>query len=84
MSSGTPVIASRLGGLPEVLEDGETGFLVPPGDETALHQRIEMLLDDRALALRMGAKARDRVLARWTWAQCARRCLAAYRELVPA
>ena len=83
MASGTPVIASRVGGLPEVIEDHETGFLVPPGDAAALRQRIETLLDDRALASWMGAKARERVLARWTWTQCARRCLAAYRELIP-
>lgn len=83
MASGTPVIASRVGGLPEVVEDGETGFLVPPGDVVTLRQRIETVLDDRALASRMGSRARDRVLARWTWARCAERCLAAYRELVP-
>jgi glycosyltransferase involved in cell wall biosynthesis len=84
MASGTPVIASRVGGIPEVVEDGETGFLVAPGDVSALRQRIETLRNDRALASRMGARARDRVFARWTWAQCAERCLAAYRELVPA
>jgi glycosyltransferase involved in cell wall biosynthesis len=84
MASGTPVIASRAGGLPEVVEDGETGFLVPSGDETALRERIEMLLGDPAMAARLGARARERVLARWTWDQCAERCLAAYRELVPA
>jgi glycosyltransferase involved in cell wall biosynthesis len=83
MASGTPVIASRVGGLAEVVDDGDTGFLVPPGDDTALRQRIETLLSDPARAARMGARARDRVLARWTWARCAQRCLAAYRELVP-
>jgi glycosyltransferase involved in cell wall biosynthesis len=84
MASGTPVIASRVGGLPEVVEDGETGFLVPPGDVAALRQRIETLLVDRALAARMGARARNRVLAGWTWALCAQRCLATYRELISA
>ncbi len=84
MASATPVIASGVGGLQEVVEDGETGFLSPPGDETALRERIEMLLGDPARAARMGARARERVLARWTWEQCAERCLAAYRELVPA
>jgi glycosyltransferase involved in cell wall biosynthesis len=83
MASGTPVIASRVGGLPEVVEHGETGFLVPPGDETALRQCIETLVGDPARAARMGARARRRVLDRWTWAHCAQRCLAAYRELVP-
>ena len=84
MASGTPVIASRLGGVPEVVEDGETGFLVPPGDEIALRERLETLLGDPARAARLGARARERVLAQWTWEQCAERCLAAYRELVPA
>ncbi len=84
MASGTPVIASRVGGLAEVVEDGRTGYLVEPGDVGALRDRIETLLDDRALASRMGALARERVLAQWTWAQCAQRCLAAYRELIPA
>ncbi|HEX2193403.1 MAG TPA: glycosyltransferase family 4 protein [Candidatus Limnocylindria bacterium] len=82
MASGTPVIASRLGGLPEVVEDGETGFLVPPGEEAALRQRMETLLQDPALAADMGAQARQRVLARWTWAHCAERCRAAYAELL--
>jgi len=84
MASGTPVIASRVGGIPEVVEDGETGFLVEPGDVPALRQRIETLRDDRALASRMAALARDRVLARWPSAQCAHSCLAAYRELALA
>jgi glycosyltransferase involved in cell wall biosynthesis len=84
MASGTPVIASRVGGLPEVVEDGETGFLVPPGDETALRERIETLVGDPAQAARLGTRARERVLAQWTWEHCAERCLDAYRELVPA
>lgn len=84
MASGTPVIASRIGGLPEVVEDGETGFLVPSGDVDALLRRIEDVLADRAMAARLGARARERVLARWTWAQCAERCLAAYDELLGA
>ncbi len=84
MASGTPVVASRVGGLPEVVEDGVTGYLVAPGDVEPLRDRIQTLLGDRALAARMGALARERVLARWTWAQCAERCLAVYRELVSA
>jgi glycosyltransferase involved in cell wall biosynthesis len=82
MASGTPVIASRVGGLPEVIEDGETGFLITPGDVAGLRHRMETLLDDRVLAARMGALARDRVLAHWTWARCAERCRAAYTELL--
>ena len=82
MASGTPVVASRTGGVPEVVVDGETGFLVEPGDVAALHDRVATLLDDRRLARRMGDAGRAAVLDRFTWAACADRCLAAYREVV--
>jgi glycosyltransferase involved in cell wall biosynthesis len=81
MASGTPVVASRIGGLAEVVVDGETGFLVPPGDAAALGDRLARLLSDRRLAARLGAGARDLVLDRFTWRACAERCLAAYRSL---
>lgn len=81
MTSGTPVIASRVGGVPEVVVDGETGILVPPGDVSALHDALASLLDDDALAARLGANARALVLERFTWSQVAERCLAAYAEL---
>jgi glycosyltransferase involved in cell wall biosynthesis len=82
MSSGTPVIASRIGGLAEVVVDGETGFLVEPGDVEALGDRLALLLADRRLAARLGANARDLVIDRFTWQACAQRCLAAYEELL--
>jgi glycosyltransferase involved in cell wall biosynthesis len=82
MASGTPVIASRIGGLPEVVEDGVTGFLVPPGNVGALHDRLAQMLGDHTLARRLGANARDTVLDRFTWAKVAERCLAAYANLV--
>lgn len=81
MASGTPVICSRLGGLPEVVRDGETGFLVEPGNVEELHDRISCLLTDRALAARLGDAAREAVNHRFTWDACARRCLEAYEEL---
>lgn len=82
MASGTPVVASRTGGVAEVVTDGETGFLVEPGDVAELHDRLATLLADRGLARRMGDAGRAAVLDRFTWAACADRCLAAYRELV--
>jgi glycosyltransferase involved in cell wall biosynthesis len=82
MASGTPVIASRLDALPEVVRDGETGFLVTPGDVDELRDRIAQLLGDRALAARMGRNGRELLLARFTWDACAQRCLAAYEELL--
>jgi glycosyltransferase involved in cell wall biosynthesis len=83
MASGTPVVASRTGGLPEVVRDGETGFLVTAGDVSELHDRIDQLLRDAALARRMGRAARALVLDRFTWQATAQRCLAAYAELAP-
>jgi glycosyltransferase involved in cell wall biosynthesis len=82
MASGTPVVASRTGGVPEVVVDGETGFLVAPGDTAELRDRLEHLLDDPALARRMGRAARDRVLEHFTWDATARRCVEAYAELL--
>jgi len=82
MASGTPVVASRVGGLCELVAHGETGYLVEPGDVDELRDRLHQLLADPKLAGRMGANARDLVLDRFTWQACARRCLAAYRQLL--
>jgi starch synthase len=82
MASGTPVVASRVGGVPEVVTDGVTGFLVDPGDVAMLHDRLATLLADRGLARRMGEAGRDAVVERFTWRACARRCLSTYRELL--
>ena len=81
MASGTPVVASRIGGLAAVVVDGETGFLVPPGNTEALGDRLAHLVSDRHLAARLGANARDLVVERFTWRACAERCLAAYETL---
>jgi glycosyltransferase involved in cell wall biosynthesis len=82
MASGLPVVASRLGGVPEIVVDGETGFLVEPGAVDELHDRLRLLLDDPVLAAEMGRHGRDLVLERFTWEHCAARCLSAYRELL--
>jgi glycosyltransferase involved in cell wall biosynthesis len=79
MASGTPVVASRIGGVAEIVQDGITGFLVTPGDIAELHGRLKQLLRDPRLAARMGAAAREAVLERFTWQAVAERCLAAYQ-----
>jgi glycosyltransferase involved in cell wall biosynthesis len=81
MASATPVVASRLDALPEVVRDGETGFLVSPGDVGELADRVAHLLAHPALARRMGLRGRELVVDRFTWDACAQRCLAAYEEL---
>ena len=67
MAVGRPVIASRVGGLASIVLDGETGFLVPPGDETALADRIRTLLDDPRMRHEMGWKGRQRAETRFDW-----------------
>jgi len=63
MAAGKAVIASDIGGLPEIVEDGKTGILVPPGRPEALRRAIARLVDDPDLAARMGAAGRARVTA---------------------
>ena len=82
MASATPVVASSVGGLPEVVEDGITGFLVEPGNIEELRERLAQILGDSRLAERLGRSARERFLERFTWEACAERCLSAYSELV--
>lgn len=81
MASGTPVVASRLGGIPEVVEDGQSGYLVDPSDLGDLRHHLSVLVGNPRLARDMGDHARDVVRERFTWDACARRCLDAYREL---
>jgi glycosyltransferase involved in cell wall biosynthesis len=78
MASGTPVVASRVGGVAEIVEDGVTGFLVSPGDTAALRDRLAEILGDPALARRLGSAAHETVLERFTWAKVAERCLEVY------
>jgi glycosyltransferase involved in cell wall biosynthesis len=61
MACGLPVVATRTGGLPEMIEDGETGLLVPPGDDGALAQAICSLLECEPRRAEMGLRARQRV-----------------------
>lgn len=66
MSFGLPVVATRVGGNPELVRDGETGFLVPPADPPAFARRVVELLRDRRLRERMGRAGREVVGARFT------------------
>jgi glycosyltransferase involved in cell wall biosynthesis len=80
MSAARPIVASRVAGIPEVIVDGEHGLLVPERDPDALAAAITCLLDDRALAQRLGAAARDHILEDLTWDATAARFEAAYRR----
>lgn len=80
MACGTPVICTNVGGMPEIVEDGETGFIVPPNNPQALRHALMTLLADPERAARMGMAARDHVLQHFTWDAVARRCLFAYGQ----
>lgn len=82
MASGTPVVASRVGGLPQAIEDGRTGRLVPERDVHALMLAIRDLLNDRPLAGAMGAAARDHVRRAFGWGRVAERLEVAYDRVV--
>ena len=58
MAAGKPVVASRVGGIPDLVRHGETGYLVPPADEKALADGIKKLLDDPGKAWEMGQQGR--------------------------
>jgi glycosyltransferase involved in cell wall biosynthesis len=62
MAAGLPVVASSVGGVPELVADGETGLLVPPGDPAAMAAALGRLLEDVDLRRRLGAAGRDRAL----------------------
>jgi glycosyltransferase involved in cell wall biosynthesis len=61
MAAGTPVVATSVAGIPEMLEDGKHGILVPPGSEERLARAALTLLSDRSTAARLAAEARVRV-----------------------
>jgi glycosyltransferase involved in cell wall biosynthesis len=65
LASGCPVVATRVGGVPDVVTDGEDGFLVEPGDVEELAARLAQLANDPDLRGRMGAAGRERMRSRY-------------------
>jgi alpha-maltose-1-phosphate synthase len=81
MACGAAVVASRVGGIPEVVADGETGLLVPPGDAGALADALGELLADPTRAAELGQAGRRRAVAEFGWPAIAAQTVALYREL---
>ena len=66
LASGRPQVATSIGGIPKIIDDGVTGFLAPPGDVPALAEKITAILSDDDLAARMGDAARQRALEKFS------------------
>ncbi len=79
MACGLPVIVSRSGALPDLVQDGRTGLVVERGDADGLARAIEILLDDPDRRVAMGRAARERVAALFGWDDVVRRLGAVYR-----
>ena len=84
MAHGRPVVASAVGGLLDLVADGETGLLVPPRDPAALRAALERLLADRELRRRLGAAGRERVGRLCAWDEVTAQTLDVYRSALGA
>ena len=82
MAHGRPVVATAVGGLRDLVIDGETGLVVPPRDPGALRSALERLLGDPVLRRRLGAAGRERARERFSWAAVTDATIAAYAEAV--
>jgi glycosyltransferase involved in cell wall biosynthesis len=84
MAAGKPLVATAVGCLPELIEEGVTGHLVPPGDPHALGERLSALLRDPAARRRLGAAGRERFLTRFSLERQAADTEAVYAEALAA
>ena len=78
MACATPAICTDVASMPEVVENGVSGFVVPPNDGAALGEKLRWLRDHPEEARKMGQAARRRVLEKFTWPQVVQRCLEVY------
>lgn len=82
MATGIPIVATKIGVLPDIVVDGVTGFLVEPYSPASMARKISSLLENPTLAYDMGQAARSRVVERFSIARCAERYLSLIEEIV--
>jgi glycosyltransferase involved in cell wall biosynthesis len=82
MAAGCAIVASRIGGIPDVIHDGENGLLVPPKDEVALAEAICSLLSNERLRRRLGEAAQKTTITQYKWMQIAERIEAVLKASV--
>ena len=78
---GKVVVGAQAGGIPDIIEEGQSGLLVPYGDVAKLARAIAWLLDHPAEVAEMGARGRERLLQRWTWAAVYERVRRVYERV---
>jgi glycosyltransferase involved in cell wall biosynthesis len=84
MAAGKPVVGSRVGGIPELVRDGENGLLVPEKDSAALANALVVLARDPALRARLGASGREEIRTERSWDAVGRRFVEIYERIAPA
>ena len=80
MAHGRPVVATTVGGIPQLVDDGRTGYLVPPRDADALRAALQRLIADKELRRRMGRRGRQKIEALCAWEHVTDSTLAAYAD----
>jgi glycosyltransferase involved in cell wall biosynthesis len=80
MAAGRPIVATRVGGIPDTVADGDGALLVPGGDAGALREALNRLAGDKALRERLGSGARSRALAEFPWSKTTARFLECYAQ----
>jgi len=82
MALAKPVVVSRVGGVPEIVQDGETGFLVPPQDPDSVAQAVLALMRDSNQAAAMGQRARQVIEQDFSVQRLARKIVAVYHQVL--
>jgi len=82
MASGLPVISTKVSGIPEVIDNEQNGFIVPPRDVHALAECMRVLIEDDELRAKMSKTARKKTVASFSWNAVARKTLAVYRKAI--
>jgi glycosyltransferase involved in cell wall biosynthesis len=82
MATELPVVATNVGGNPEVVLDGETGYIVPSHNPEEMANKLLLLINDKKLRQQMGFKGRERVIENFSIIETARKYEALYREVL--
>ena len=82
LACGVPVVATKVGGLPEIVEDGINGFLVEPRSPSAIAEKVIWLLDNKESAKRLGANGRETVAQKFDINTTVREYYELYKEVL--